>query len=97
MFQLVSIFKAITEIILFCLAGQAILFIFTGESRLQNAVYRLFSFANAPAIKLARFLAPRFIIDRHIGLVAFFLFGLLWIVLVTAKIYLFVKLKQTSG
>jgi hypothetical protein len=84
---LVSTLKAIAEIALFLLLGQGIGHLLAGEAKNTNAAYRTLALLNRPAWWLTRLLTPRIIIDRHIGLLSFFVMLLLWALLVAAKIY----------
>ena len=59
-----------------------------GAKRDQNLVYGLFKTLTSPAVKLARFITPRIVLDQHIGLVAFFLLFVLWLALTAVKITL---------
>jgi hypothetical protein len=93
----VTILKAIVEIALFALLAQAILFVFAGASRDRNIVYRIFATITRPVQKATRVITPRFIVDAHLGFVSFFLLGLLWCVLVLAKIYFYLELNPASS
>ncbi len=75
------------EVALFSLIGQGILHLFAGASRDKNVVYRLFKVITSPVTKIVRAITPRFIVDSHINLVAFFLLLWLWILLALAKRY----------
>ncbi len=59
---------------LLALAGQGATFALTrlmGQPPQQNFVYRLFEVVASPVVKPCRWIAPRFIPDRHLPLVAF--------------------------
>jgi hypothetical protein len=49
-------------------------------------IYRLFATVTAPIMKAARFVTPRFIVDQHIGYVAFFLLMILWVLALALKV-----------
>jgi hypothetical protein len=83
----VGTLKAIVEIALLLLLGQGIAYLLSAEPRHSNAAYRTLTLLNRPAWWLTRLLTPRIIIDRHIGLLSFFVMLLLWALLVAAKIY----------
>jgi len=83
---LVVILKAIAEIVLICMLSQGLLHVL-GARNDNNFVYRVFSTVNAPAFKATRFVTPRFIVDQHIGYVAFFLLSVAWVALVLAKVH----------
>ena len=80
------VFKALIEVALLALLGQGILYIFAGAGRHQNLIYRLFATVTRPAMRVARFITPRFVLDQHIGFVAFFLLAMLWIVALALKV-----------
>jgi hypothetical protein len=84
---LISIFRVIVEVAGYMLLGQGILALFAGKSRDTNVIYRLMQIITNPAVKLVRMITPRFIIDRHIPFVTFFLLFWLWIGLAVAKRY----------
>ena len=80
------ILKALIEILLLVLLGQGLLWVLAGASRKENLVYRMFATVTQPVMKATRFITPRFIVDQHIGLVAFFLLVVLWFVALALKV-----------
>lgn len=84
---LISILRALVEVAGYTLLGQGVLAIFAGKGRENNVVYRLMQTVTSPAVKAVRLITPRFIIDRHIPLVTFFLLFWIWIGLAVAKRY----------
>lgn len=85
------IFKGLVEVALVVMIGQGILFVFAGAHRDQNLIYRMFATVTQPIMKVARWVSPRFVVDQHIGFVAFFLLLLLWVVAVALKVHFFVE------
>ena len=85
------ILKGLVEVVLIVMLGQAILFVFAGASRQQNVVYRMFATVTAPIMKAARFITPRFIVDQHIGFVAFFLLIVLWVCALALKVHFYLE------
>ena len=69
--------KAIVEVAGFSYIGQALVAAFSGNRRQQNVVYQILKIITNPVTRIARFVSPRFIPDRHVPFVAFGL--LLWI------------------
>lgn len=69
--------KAIVEVAGFSYIGQALVAAFSGNRRQQNIVYQILKIITNPVTRIARFVSPRFIPDRHVPFVAFGL--LLWI------------------
>jgi hypothetical protein len=86
MLLLVMILKAMTEIALCAFLGQGILYLFAGAKRDSNFAYTTFKMLTSPVTKVTRFIAPRFILDQHIGFLAFFLLMVAWVALTIAKI-----------
>jgi hypothetical protein len=81
------IVKALAEMLLLVMLGQGILYVMAGSARQQNLVYRMFAAVTAPIMKATRFVTPRFIVDQHIGFVAFFLLVMLWVVAFALKVH----------
>lgn len=88
MLLLVMILKALTEIALCAFVGQGILYLFAGAKRETNFVYTTFKMLTSPVTKFTRLIAPRFIVDQHIGFLAFFLLMVLWLALTITKVKL---------
>ena len=86
MYELIVILKALTEVAGVAFLGQGVLWVLAGAKRDQNIVYNLFKTVTSPVTRLTRIITPRVIIDAHIGLVAFFLLIVLWLVLTAFKI-----------
>jgi hypothetical protein len=95
MFQLVVILKAVNEVALMAFIGQAALFVLAGSRRDTNVVYTLLKTVTGPVMKATRSVAPRFVVDAHIGFLAFFFLLLLEAVLIVLKIWLY--LAGTAG
>lgn len=85
------ILKSLIEVALVVMIGQGILFVLAGAGRHQNLIYRMFTVVTAPIMKATRFITPRFILDQHIGLVAFFLMVLLWALALALKVHFFLQ------
>jgi len=85
-YEIIVILKALTEIAGVAFLGQGVLWAIAGAKRDQNIVYNLFKTVTSPVTRFTRAITPRIIIDAHIGLVAFFLLMLLWVVLTAFKI-----------
>lgn len=88
MLQAVIILKALAEVALCAFVGQGILYLFAGAKRESNFAYTTFKMLTSPVTKVTRLIAPRFILDQHIGFLAFFLVMVLWVSLTVAKINL---------
>ncbi|HET9734105.1 MAG TPA: hypothetical protein VFP62_02440 [Burkholderiales bacterium] len=77
--------RILVEIALFALIGQGVLYMLTGESREQNMFYMVLKTIASPAMRFTRWLAPKFVVDQHVGWIALFLLALLWLGLAVAK------------
>jgi hypothetical protein len=88
MYEIIVILKALTEVAGVAFLGQGVLWVIAGAKRDQNIVYNLFRTLTSPVTRVTRAITPRVIIDAHIGLVAFFLLLVLWVVLTATKIKL---------
>ncbi|MBM3355055.1 MAG: hypothetical protein FJY47_04370 [Betaproteobacteria bacterium] len=86
MYEIIVILKALAEIAGVAYLGQGVLWVIAGSKREENIVYRMFSILTSPVRRFTRLITPRIVIDAHIGLVAFFLLLVLWVVLTAAKI-----------
>lgn len=81
------IFKGLVELLLLVMLGQGLLWVLAGASRHQNLVYRMFATVTQPIMKATRLITPRFIVDQHLGLVAFFLLLVLWVTAFALKVH----------
>lgn len=86
MYEVIVILKALIEIAGVAMLGQGILYVIAGSKRNENIVYGLFKTLTSPVMKVTRAITPRVVLDQHIGLVAFFLLLVLWVVVTAAKI-----------
>ncbi len=89
MYQLVVILKGLNEVALMALLGQAALFILAGSKRESNIVYSMLKTITAPIMKATRWIAPRFIVDQHIGFLALFFLLALEAILILLKVRLY--------
>ncbi len=86
MYEIIVIMKALTEVATVAMIGQGVLYLLTGAKRDQNAVYGIFKTLTLPVMKVTRWITPRFVLDRHLGMVAFFFLTVLWLGLTVMKI-----------
>jgi hypothetical protein len=86
MYEVIVILKALTEVAGVAFLGQGLLWVLAGAKRDQNIVYNLFKTVTSPVTRFTRAITPRVVIDAHIGLVAFFLLMVIWVVLTAFKI-----------
>jgi ABC-type uncharacterized transport system permease subunit len=78
MLQFASTIKLLCEVIGLCLLGQGILYVLTGVNREKNLPYKLLRTVTSPITKALRAITPKFVLDQHIGLVAFFVIFVVW-------------------
>ena len=86
MYETIVILKALTEVAGVAMIGQGVLWVLAGAKREQNPVYGIFKILTSPVMKATRLITPRVVLDQHIGLVAFFLLLVIWLVLTAFKI-----------
>ena len=89
MYQLVVILKGLNEVAMMALIGQAALYVIAGSRREGNIVYSMLKTITAPIMKTTRWIAPRFIVDQHIALLAFFFVLVLEAILIVLKVRLY--------
>lgn len=78
--------KLVCEIALMALLGQGALYLLAGAKRDTNIFYGLLKVLTNPFTKLARWITPRQVAERHVPFVAFFLLSILWVVVTIEKI-----------
>jgi hypothetical protein len=78
MLTVILILKTLAEIAGLALLGQGVLYVLAGANREQNFFYRILKTMTTPVWVATRFIAPRVIVDRHIGFLAFLLVALGW-------------------
>lgn len=79
MLLLATTVKLIAEIALMALLGQWLLGLLAGAKRDKNIFYQILEIIGRPFVVVARFLSPRFVVERHLPLVAFFLLLFVWL------------------
>lgn len=77
--------RILVEIALFALIGQGALYLLSGANREQNVFYMVLKTIASPAMRFTRWLAPKFVVDQHVGWIALFLLAILWFALAVAK------------
>lgn len=92
MLLLISSVKLVAEIALLSLLGQWILGLLAGQKREQNLFYQVLQVLTRPFVQITRFITPRFVLERHLPLVAFLLLGFVWIAATLAKVNHCVKI-----
>ena len=77
--------RVLVEICLFALIGQGVLSLLPGVDRDKNLFYLILKTIASPGWRVARWVSPRFVLDQHVGWVALFILGVLWIGLAILK------------
>jgi hypothetical protein len=80
------ILKAVTELALMALLGRFIVGLLAGANRESNVFWRLLDIIARPPLKLARWISPKIVLDRHVPLAAFFLTGFIWLIALQGKV-----------
>jgi hypothetical protein len=80
------VLKGLVEVLLVVMLGQGLLYLFAGSRRQENLIYRAFATVTNPILKATRLITPRFIVDQHLGYVAFFLLAVLWVLALALKV-----------
>lgn len=75
---LFTILKALAEVAGLALLGQGVLYLLSGANREQNFFYRILKAITSPVWRVTRLIAPRVILDQHIGFLSFLLVLLVW-------------------
>lgn len=79
MLTLIVAVKAVIEVALLALLGQWVLGWLGPVVRERNLFYRVLQVVGHPFVWLARRLSPRWVLDRHVPLVAFVLLTWVWL------------------
>ena len=85
------------ELLLVVMLGQGLLYVIAGSRRQQNLVYKMFATVTAPIMRATRFVTPRFIVDAHIGFVAFFLLLVVWVFAFALKVHFVLQAAKAGG
>ena len=78
--------KLLAEIALLALAGQWLVGLLAGATRDTNPFYRVLQLVGRPWVKVARWVSPQIVMDRHLPLVAFLVLLLVWAVAAMTKV-----------
>ena len=79
---LVVIVKALAELSGMFLFGRGVLYFLAGAKRDTNLFYQVMCVATNPIIRVARWVSPRVVVDRHVPYVAFLLVAWVWLAVV---------------
>lgn len=86
MLLIVTTVKLIAEIALLALLGQWLLGLLAGAKRDKNIFYQLLQVLGRPFVSVARIVTPKFVVERHLPLVAFMLLLFVWLAATIVKI-----------
>lgn len=96
MLWLISITKLLVEIAALALLGQWILGLLIGHKRQHNGVYQLLQTVASPAMRVADWLSPAWVLSQHRPLVAAALLLMAWLGLTLIKVVHCVKVGMTQ-
>ncbi len=96
MLVIVTTVKLVTEIGWLALIGQCLLGFLAGERREGNVCYRILVTMGKPFVLLARGLTPRFVLSRHLPLVALLMLSFVWLGATILKIQTCLELGVAS-
>lgn len=80
------IVKALAELALMALVGRFLVGLLAGEQREANLFWRVLDTMAQPPLKLARWISPHVVLDRHIPLAAVCLTSVVWFFAFQAKL-----------
>ncbi len=83
--DIVSTLRMLVEIALFALIGQGVLSVLPAVDREKNIFYIVLKTVASPATRFARWVSPKFVVDRHVGWVALLILLVLWVGLAVLK------------
>lgn len=86
MLTLILALKTILEIALLALLGQWVLGLLSGPHKDRNVFYRVLQTVGQPFVTLTRWVTPRFVLERHLPLVAFLLLAFGWLAVTLTKV-----------
>lgn len=86
MLAVVTTVKLIAEIALLALLGQWLLGLLAGAKRDKNLFYQILQIIGKPFVVVARYVSTRFVVERHLPLVAFLLLAFVWLGVTILKI-----------
>lgn len=82
----INIVKMIAEIAGMALLAQWIVGLLAGAKREKNFFYQLLAVLGKPFVLAARWVTPKFVLERHLPLVAFLVLLMVWAVVTILKI-----------
>ena len=92
MLAVITAVKLIAEIALMALFGQWLLGLLAGAKRNKNIFYQVLQILGRPFVSAARWVTPKFVVERHLPLVAFCLLAFLWLGVTVLKIQTCIQL-----
>ena len=96
MLLLVTSIKLVAEVALMALIGRWVLGMLAGSGRELNPFYRVLDILARPFLRVARGLAPRQVLDRHLPLVAVLLLSFTWLLALAGKFRLCLTLGMAA-
>lgn len=86
MLSVLFVFKGMLELAMAFLLAQgilwALLLLLQPGRYLENPIYQLLQVVTKPLIGLSRKVSPKFVVQKHLGLYAFWMLCVMWLILV---------------
>ena len=86
MLALVTTAKALAEFAILLLLARGVVFVISFGRHEVNPIYRFLRFLTSPVVRVARAIAPRFVVDQHVPAMALILLFWIWVGLKFAQI-----------
>lgn len=90
MLNLVVILKGLVEFAALLIVGQGLVYLLSFGKHEQNVIYRLMRLLTSPVVRIARWVSPRVVVDRHVPAVALFMLFVVWVFLTVMKYQLLI-------
>jgi hypothetical protein len=84
---LVTTAKALAEFAILLLLARGGVFVISFGRHELNPIYRFLRFLTSPVVRVARAIAPRFVVDQHVPAMALILLFWIWVGLKFAQIH----------
>ena len=91
MLNLVVVLKGLVEFAALLIVAQGLVLMLSFGRHEENPIYRFIRFLTSPVVRVARWVSPRVIVDKHVPAVALFMLFVIWVVLT------FLRLLHVAG
>lgn len=90
MLNLVVILKGLVEFAALLIVGQGLVYLLSFGKHEENVIYRFMRLLTSPVVRIARWVSPRVVVDRHVPAVALFMLFVVWVFLTVMKYQLLI-------